>query len=137
MNIENKIAIIVKNDLLIWQKLNVASFLASSVSITFPETHGKPFVNASQTEYLPFINQPILIYKADDQPQMNRALSRAKERGLSLGIYPYSLFSTKNEEQNHMEMSKLTDDCSNLVGIIIYGENKKVNKALDGLVFHS
>ena len=137
MNFENKIAIIVKNDLLNWQKLNVASFLASSIAIKFPETHGKPFVNASQSQYLPFINQPILIYKADDQPQMNRAFSRAKDRDLSIGIYPYSLFSTKNEEQNHMEVSKLTDDCSNLVGIVIYGENKKVNKALDGLMFHS
>ncbi|WP_422359455.1 DUF2000 family protein [Reichenbachiella sp.] len=137
MNFENKIAIIVKNDLLNWQKLNVASFLASSVAINFPETHGKPFINASQSEYLPFIKQPILIYKADDQPQMDRVFSRAKERNLSIGIYPYSLFSTKNEEQNHLEMSKLTDDCSSLVGIVIYGENKKVNKALDGLMFHS
>lgn len=40
MELENKIAIVIKNDLLNWQKLNVSSFLASSVAIKFPETHG-------------------------------------------------------------------------------------------------
>ncbi len=59
MEYENKIALVVKNDLLNWQKLNVASFLASSVAIQFPETHGKPFVNASKSQYLPFLKQPI------------------------------------------------------------------------------
>ncbi len=136
MEIENKIAIVLKNDLLNWQKLNVASFLASSVAIKFPETHGKEFVNASKSEYLPFIKQPILIYKAEDQAQINSAFSRAKQRELNMGIFTNTLFSTKNEEENHIEIGKLTDEDQTLVGIIIYGENRKVNKALKGLKFH-
>ncbi|MEE9361152.1 MAG: DUF2000 domain-containing protein [Cellulophaga sp.] len=136
MEVENKIAIVIKNDLLNWQKLNVASFLASSVAIKFPETHGKEFVNASKSEYLPFIKQPILIYKADDQAQINSAFSRAKQRELNIGIYTSALFSTKNEEENHIEIGKLTDENQTLVGIIVYGENRKVNKALKGLKFH-
>jgi len=43
---ENKIAIVIKSDLKDWQKLNVVSFLAGSVAIQFPETHGKVFVDA-------------------------------------------------------------------------------------------
>ena len=35
-----------------------------------------------------------------------------------------------------LEIDKLTDANQALVGIIIYGENKKVNKALNGLKFH-
>ncbi|WP_062055964.1 DUF2000 domain-containing protein [Aquimarina longa] len=136
MEFENKIAIVINNGLLNWQKLNVASFLASSVAIKFPETHGKSFINASKSEYLPFIKQPILIYKADNQAQIDRAFSRAKQRELNIGIYTDSLFSTKNEEENHIEIGKLTDYNQTLVGIIIYGENKKVNKALNGLKFH-
>ena len=136
MEFENKIAIVIKNDLLNWQKLNVASFLASSVAIKFPETHGKSFINASKSEYLPFIKHPILIYKADDQTQIDRAFSRAKQRALNIGIYTDTLFSTKNESENHIEIGKLTDENQTLVGIIIYGENRKVNKALDGLKFH-
>lgn len=136
MNFENKIAIVIKNDLMDWQKLNVASFLASSIAIQFPETHGEKFVNASQSEYLPFIKQPILIYKADNKTQIDRAFFRAKQRELNIGIYTTPLFATKNEAENHLKIAESTDDNQDLVGIIVYGENRKVNKALDGLKFH-
>ena len=46
---DKKIAIVIKDDLLLWQKLNVTAFLAGSVAIQFEETHGKAFVNASGT----------------------------------------------------------------------------------------
>ena len=131
-----KIAIIIKNDLLTWQKLNVTAFLASSVAIKYEETHGKAFVNSSGSEYLPFIKHPILIYKADTDAALKRAFTRAKERDLSIGIYTNPLFSTKNEEGNHIEIAKYTDEGQELAGIIIYGENKKIDKALDGLEFH-
>ena len=137
MAYENKIAIVIKNDLESWQKLNVASFLASSVAIQFPDTHGKPFINASNSEYLPFIKHPILIYKADTDAEIKRAFNRAKERELNIGIYTASLFATKNEEENLIEIAKYKDDEQNLVGIVIYGDSKKVNKALDSLKFHS
>lgn len=136
MTIDTKIALVIKDDLASWQKLNVASFLASSVAIKFPETHGKPFVNASKIEYLPFIKQPMLIYKADDGQQIKRAFNRAKDRGLNIGIYTEPLFATKNEGGNHIEISKCTDEEQDLVGIVIYGENRKVSKALNGLKFH-
>lgn len=90
-----KIATVLRHDLLDWQKLNVASFLARSVAIRFPETHGQAFVTASGPEYLPFINQPILIYQARSQDELNRALRRAAERELAIGIYTKPLFATK------------------------------------------
>jgi hypothetical protein len=133
---ENKIAMVIRDDLQTWQKLNVASFLASSVAIRFPETHGAKFVNASGSEYLPFIKHPILIYKAETQVEIQRAFQRARERQLHIGIYTDALFSTKNEDENHVEISKSSDDDQVLAGIVIYGENKQVGKALDGLKFH-
>jgi len=134
---DKKISIVIKSDLPVWQKLNVAAFLASSVAIRFEETHGKAFVNASGSKYLPFIKHPILIYKADDDGRLRRAFKRAKERELHIGIYTSPLFDTKNEEENLVEISKYTDDEQELAGIVIYGENRKVDKALDGLKFHS
>jgi len=132
-----KIAVVVKQDLATWQKLNVTAFLASSVAIQFPETHGKPLVSASGKAYLPFMKQPVLVYKADSEIQIRRAFDRAKERELHIGIYTDSLFATRNEEENLVEISKQSDEELDLVGIIIYGENRKVDKALDGLKFHS
>ena len=125
MEYENKIALVVKKDLLNWQKLNVASFLGSSIAIKFPETHGEPFVNASESEYLPFLKHPILIYKAESQSEIDRVFSRAKERELHLGIYTNALFATKNENENHVEIGKYTDENHELAGIIIYGQKKK------------
>src|SRR5246127_1964751 len=104
-----KIAIVIRADLLEWQKLNVAAFLASSVAVKFPETHGRDFVTSTGNHYLPFIKHPILIYKADSTEQIKRAFQRAKERELHIGIYTRPLFSTKNEEGNLEEIARLTE----------------------------
>ncbi|MDB5144697.1 MAG: hypothetical protein JWQ66_3410 [Mucilaginibacter sp.] len=101
---ENKIAIIVRDDLKTWQKLNVTAFLAGSVAIKFPETHGRDLVTASGNHYLPFTNQPVLIYQADDAAQIKRAFNRAKERDLQIGIYTNGLFSTMTEQDNLNEV---------------------------------
>lgn len=133
---DTKIAMVIREDLLTWQKLNVAAFLAGAVAIQFPQTHGQAFVNASGSTFLPFIKQPILIYKADDEAQLKRAFQRAKDRELAIGIYTHPLFSTKNEDGNHAEIAQYTDDTQELVGLIVYGENRKVDKALSGLTYH-
>ena len=136
MMYDKKIVLVIREDLQMWQKLNVAAFLASAVSIKFPDTHGKEFVNASRSVYLPFIKHPILIYKAETGAEIKRAFTRAKERELHIGIYTDPLFATKNEDENHVEIMKYTDNEQALAGIVIYGEIKKVNKAIDGLKFH-
>ena len=133
---DNKLVLVIKDNLASWQKLNVAAFLASSVAIRFPETHGAEFVNASGSAYLPFIKQPILIYKAENSDEMNRAFARAKERDLHIGIYTEPLFATKNEAENQIEIAKATDQSQVLVGIAIYGEAKKIDKAIDKLKRH-
>jgi hypothetical protein len=133
---ENKIAIIIRDDLQNWQKFNVTAFLASAIAIEFPELHGHHLVTASNNTYLPFLKQPILIYKAEGIDQMKRVFNRAKDRELNIGIYSYPLFSTMTEEDNLLETASKTDDEQDLVGLVIYGENKKVNKAIDGLKFH-
>ncbi|QJD96228.1 DUF2000 domain-containing protein [Mucilaginibacter robiniae] len=134
---ENKIAIVIVSGLAQWQKLNVTAFLASSVAIAFPETHGAPLVSASGTQYLPFLKHPVLIYAAETDEQIKRAFNRASERGLHIGVYTRGLFATKNEEGNLTEVAKNADVELDLVGIIVYGENKKVDKAIDKLKFHS
>ena len=133
---ENKIVIIVRDDLKTWQKLNVTAFLAGAVGIEFPELHGRHLKTASGNTYLPFFKQPVLVYKADGILQMQRVFKRAKERELKIGIYSSQLFSTMNEQDNLDETAKHTDDELDLVGLAIYGNSKKVSKAIDGLNFH-
>jgi hypothetical protein len=135
MNTE-KIAIVILNDLASWQKLNVTAFLASSVAIAFPMTHGPQLIDAQDNTYLPFLKYPILVYRADNQDHIRRAFGRAKDRSLSVGIYVRELFATKNESENLEVISRYSAEELNLVGIIVYGDSKKVDKALDGLKLH-
>jgi hypothetical protein len=97
---DHKIAIVLSGDILEWQKLNVTAFLASSVAIQFPETHGQAFITASKSTFLPFLKHPILVYRADGPSEVRKAFDRARERGVQLGIYTRSLFVTKNEAEN-------------------------------------
>ena len=132
----HKIAIVLSADLLDWQKLNVTAFLASAVAIQFPDTHGQPFVSASGSRFLPFLKHPILVYRADGPAEVRKAFERGRERGVHLGIYPRGLFATKNEAENLLEIARQTDEELELVGLVLYGENKQVDKALKGLKFH-
>ena len=133
---ERKVAIIIRGDLLDWQKLNVAAFLSSAVAVQFSDTHGRPFVTADQITYLPFIKHPVLIYRADGSDQLRRALTRARDRNLAIGIYTQPLFATKGEGGNLAAIAQLPDGEQDLVGIVLYGENNKVDKAIQGLEFH-
>ncbi|MFD2935374.1 DUF2000 family protein [Spirosoma flavum] len=133
---DQKVAIILKNDLLSWQKMNVVSFLASSIAIQFSQTHGGDFITSDQVKFLPFMKHPILIYKADTSEKLQRAFQRARDRDLAIGIYTNPLLGTKSGEENVQEIARHTVDDLDLVGVIVYGENKKVDKALDGLKFH-
>ena len=47
---ENKIVIIVRDDLKTWQKLNVTAFLSSAVAIEFSELHGRHLATASSAD---------------------------------------------------------------------------------------
>lgn len=133
---DKKVAVVIKDDLLPWQKLNVVAFLAGSIAIKFPETHGEEFVTADNVHFLPFSKHPVLVYKADTTEKIQRAFQRARDRELAVGIYTEPLFATKSGEENVVEIAKHSVAELDLVGIIVYGENKKVDKALDGLKFH-
>ena len=133
---DKKVAIVLLNELLPWQKLNVVSFLASSITISFPETHGADFVTADNIRFLPFMKHPVLIYKAETKEKLQRAFVRSRDRELAIGIYTKPLFDTRSGEENVSQIAGTRADELDLVGIIVYGENKKVDNALDGLKFH-
>lgn len=48
---DTKIALIVRNDLATWQRLNVVAFLATGVASAVPEMLGKPYIDANGYEY--------------------------------------------------------------------------------------
>src|SRR5262249_43283290 len=55
---DTKIAVVLRDDLAVWQKTNVTAFLVSGIAGTVPEVVGEPYRDASGNEYLPMLVQP-------------------------------------------------------------------------------
>ena len=135
MQFDTKIAVVVRSDLEVWQKLNVASFLAGGLAAAFPECVGAPYEDGSATKYLSLIGQPILIYGAD-RAALSRALERALARNVTPALYTEDMFKTTHDEANRAAVKAVARADLNLVGLGVRAERKVVDKIVDGLKFH-
>ena len=135
MQFDTKIAVVVRSDLEVWQKLNVASFLAGGIAAAFPECMGEPYEDGSATKYLSLIGQPILIYGAD-RAALSRALERALARDVTPALYTEDMFKTTHDAANREVVKAVARADLNLVGIAMRAERKVIDKIADGLKFH-
>ena len=135
MQFDTKIAVVLRDDLAVWQKTNVAAFLVSGIAGTVPGIVGEPYRDASGNEYLPMFVQPVLVYQAD-APALRRAYARARDRDVTLAVYTAELFETGHEEANRAAVAAVVEDDLDLVGIAFRAERKTVDKVVDGLRFH-
>ena len=135
MQFDTKIAVVVRSDLEVWQKLNVASFLCGGIAAAFRECVGEPYEDGSGTRYLPLIGQPILIYGAD-RSALSRALERALARNVSPALYTEDMFRTTHDAANRAAVKAVARADHNLVGLAVRAERKVVDKIMDGLKFH-
>ncbi|WP_316188435.1 MULTISPECIES: DUF2000 family protein [unclassified Bradyrhizobium] len=137
MQFDTKIALIIRNDLKAWQKLNVAAFLSSGIAAAFPECIGAPYEDGSATLYHALIGQPILIYGAPDRAALARALDRALSRSVKPALYTDDMFKTTHDEANRDVVKAVARTDLNLVGLAFRAERKVVDKVVDGLKFHA
>ena len=136
MHFNSKIAIVVHEDLAVWQKLNVACFLSGGLVASQPELGGEPYTDGSGNVYGPLIRQPILVFAATTS-DLKRTLRRAMECGMKPSIYTRELFATNNDAGNRAAVASVPTDELDLVGIAIHGERKDVDKAVKGLRLHA
>lgn len=132
---ETKIAVVVRNDLADWQKLNVVAFLAGGLAGASPDIVGQPYRDGSGNAYLPLIAQPVMVYAADEAG-LKRAFERARERGIVPAVYTKELFGTNNDADNRAAVAAVPAEKLDLVGIAMRDARKTVDKALDGLRLH-
>jgi hypothetical protein len=135
MEFDTKIAVVLRDDLAVWQKTNVTAFLVSGIAGTVPGVVGEPYRDASGNEYLPMFVQPVLVYVADGEA-LRRAYERAMSRGVTPAIYTADLFATGHDEANRAAVAAVVADDLDLVGIAVRGERKTVDKIVDRLRFH-
>ena len=135
MLFETKIALIIRDDLASWQKMNVAAFLASGIAASSPQSIGEPYEDACGNGYLRLIGQPMLIYGAD-RAALLRVLDPALARGVQPALYTEEMFSTTHDAANRDAVRSVERENLNLVGLAIRAERKVVDKIVDKLKFH-
>ncbi len=135
MQFDTKIAVVLLDDLAVWQKTNATAFLVSGIAGTVPGVVGDPYRDASGNEYLPMFVQPVLVYVADTAG-LRRAYDRALSRGVTPAVYTRELFETNHDEANRAAVAGVAADDLDLVGIAFRAERKAVDKIIDRLRFH-
>jgi hypothetical protein len=93
---DSKIAIVVREDLQVWQKLNVTAFLMSGVVGGTPGLIGEPYRDGAGNQYHPLSTQPVIVLAADAET-MASVHRRALERGVRHALYIEEMFSTGHD----------------------------------------
>ena len=135
MQFETKIAIVVRDDLLVWQKLNVTAFLASGVVGATPGLLGEPYEDAAGNRYNPLAIQPMIVMAAD-AAGLRTIWRRARERNIALSLYIEEMFSTGHDAANRAAVRQAAPDALNLVGLALREDRKLVDKVTKGARMH-
>jgi hypothetical protein len=136
MNFDTKIAIVLDQDLAVWQKANVTAFLISGITGTDPGLVGEPYSDGSGNRYLPMCRQPIMIYAADGAG-LRRAYERAMARDVErLAIFTHDLFATGHDEANRAAVAAVPAAELEFAGLALHADRKVVDKVLDRLRSH-
>jgi len=135
MSGKTKIAVVVRDDLATWQRLNVTAFLVSGIAARFPETVGEDYEDGSGQRYLPMFGQPVLVYAADADA-LTAAHAKAVERELAIAVYTDELFVTNNDADNRAAVRAVPTEKLALAGFAVHGGRNAVDKALKGLGLH-
>jgi hypothetical protein len=132
---DNKIAVLLRDDLLTWQRLNVTAFVVSGVAGGAPGLLGEVYQDADGTEYLPMFGQPVLIFEGS-QETVQQTHTRALGRGMCISVFTEDLFRTGNDRDNRAAVRGVGRHELNLVGLALHGPRNVVDKVLKGARLH-
>lgn len=133
---DTKIAVLLRDDLQTWQRLNVAAFLVSGIAAAGPELIGEPYADADGTEYLPMFRQPVLVF-AGSKEVLTAAHARALSRGIPMSVFTSDLFATGNDRDNRAAVRAVPRAHLDLVGLALHGPRNAVDKILKGSRLHT
>ncbi|WP_193607902.1 DUF2000 domain-containing protein [Nocardioides lijunqiniae] len=132
---DTKIAVLVRDDLAAWQRLNVTAFLASGIAAASPHLVGDPYADADGTAYLPMLGMPVLVFEADAEV-LRAARERALRRELAVAVYTADMFGTGHDEANRATVAAVAGAGLDLVGLALHGPKNAVDKVAKGARLH-
>ncbi|WP_344494043.1 DUF2000 domain-containing protein [Streptomyces enissocaesilis] len=132
---DTRIAVLLRDDLESWQRLNVTAFLVSGLGTASPEVIGEPYADADDTAYLPMFRQPVLVFEGTKET-LTAAHGRALSRSLPRAVFTSDLFGTGNDRDNRAAVRAVGRGRLDLVGMAVYGPRNAVDKVLKGARMH-
>jgi hypothetical protein len=133
---DTKVAVVVRDDLAVWQKLNVTAFLMSGVIADSGDAAvGEDYVDADEAHYLPMLVQPVLIYAAGAE-KLQTVRRRAADRGVRVAIYTSELFETGHDADNRAAVRAVATEELDLVGLALRAVHRDADAILRGLKRH-
>lgn len=133
---DTKIAIVVRDDLAVWQKLNVTAFLTSGVLGADGALLGEDYEDADGNRYNPLIIQPMIVL-ATDAAGLKAIHRRALGRGARLSLYISDMFETGHDAANRAAVRRHAADDLDIVGLALRDEKKIVDKITKGAKMHA
>ena len=124
-----------REDLAVWQKLNVTAFLTSGIVGAKPELIGEAYRDADGNVYNALSVQPIIVLSAG-QDLLRTILARTLERDVRTSLYIEDMFSTGHDAANRAVFADYTPDTAKVVGIALHADKKIADKIVKGAKLH-
>lgn len=135
MTFDTKIAVVLRQDLPVWQKLNVTAFTISGIAGTVDGVMGEAYEDGSGNRYLPMLKQPVLVFEATEQ-QILAAYNRAIDSGMTFSVFTEDLFATGNDIDNRAAVKARARDELKVVGFALRDKKKRMDRLLKGIPLH-
>jgi hypothetical protein len=133
---DTKVALVVRDDLATWQRLNVTAFLMSGITAAAGAVAiGEPYRDADDREYLPLLVQPVLVFAAD-RAKLQLVRERAERRDVRVALYTADMFETGNDADNRAAVRAVPTAALDLVGLALRAPHRDADAVLRGLKRH-
>jgi hypothetical protein len=133
---DTKFAVVLREDLEVWQKLNVTAFLSSGIIGQKPDLIGEAYRDAAGHVYNALSVQPIIVLSADGAT-LSKIHARALERAVPASVYIEEMFSTGHDEANRAVFATFGPDDAKIVGIAMHADRKTVDRITKGARLHA
>jgi hypothetical protein len=131
-----KAAVVVRDDLAAWQRLNVCAFLISGVTAAADgDAIGEDYLDADGNRYLPLLVQPVLVFEASGE-KLRTVRERAQRRDVPIALYTAEMFETGHDAANRAAVRAVAAANLDLAGIALRAPHRDADAILRGLRRH-
>jgi hypothetical protein len=133
---ETKFAIVVRDDLAVWQKLNVVAFVTSGVVGANQGLLGELYEDAAGNVYHALMVQPAIVLSGD-AATLKAIYLRTLERGVRVSLYIKEMFDTGHDAANRAAVRQRAPSDMDIVGLALRDERKLIDKITRGAKLHA